>query len=239
MITREGVKEIECLQIIIGKRYLEPSEASIKAMAKSMSSPSGQLTPIIVNHVTRSSYQLIAGATRLRAAIDILDWRRIRAEIIQGDPLDYQIVELAENLDRRDLTGKQRKDMRVLRTQLERELMAKVEPAKGGRGKKGGFREAARQADMSVTTAHRRHKEAQEKKAEQFLASPAITAPIALANNPAPVLRSATEQIAMKSCSFKITRVDYEALVARAAARQLTLTEFVRHVIREFLRANA
>jgi ParB-like chromosome segregation protein Spo0J len=236
MITREGVKEIECLQIIIGKRYLEPSEASIKAMAKSMSSPSGQLTPIIVNHVTRNSYQLVAGATRLRAAIDILDWRRIRAEIVQGDPLDYQIMELAENLDRRGLTGKQRKDMRIRRIQLERELLGKVELSKGGRGHKGGVRDAARQADIPRTTAQRRHKEVAQ--VGQFLTSPATPAPIALADNPAPAFKSATEQIALKKTSLLITVADYEALKARAAAQNQTLSELVRHVIREFLKGN-
>ena len=67
-------------------------------------------------------------------------------------------MELTENIERQDLTTRQRSAMRARRGELLRELMALAPPSNGGRGKTGGLRQAARAAEMPETTARREAK---------------------------------------------------------------------------------
>jgi hypothetical protein len=228
-ITFERTRMINCLKISVGPRHLEPTPENIKKMAESLSLPQGQLTPIVVTAVTKNSYELVAGATRLRAAIDILHWKEIRAEIINGHPLDYKMFELTENLDRHDLTREQRRKMRERRTELECELLQNVEPAKGGRGRKGGLRDAARQAGMSHTTAQRRK--------EDKLAQNNENGPVSDQPEPAAAASKSTAsaRIAPRQLSFKMTLADYELLKASALARRKSMAELVRELVRDFI----
>jgi ParB-like nuclease domain len=118
----------------------------------------GQIAPIVARHVTTKSCRLVAGATRLEAA-KRLGWPRIQASIVVADnELEYRMAEIDENWERRDLTAEERSKMRRDRADLQRRLMALIKPAKGGRGRKGGIRAAAREAGISHVTALRRRK---------------------------------------------------------------------------------
>jgi hypothetical protein len=155
MIHLRKNKLINLASVAIGDRYLAPTESGIAAMTKSLETR-GQINPITVRLVTGSSYRLVAGATRFEAA-KRLGWKHIRADIVAvDDEREYKIIEIEENLERRDLTPEQRREMRAKVEEYQRELMKDVAPAKGGRGQKGGLREAARQAGINETTARRR-----------------------------------------------------------------------------------
>lgn len=139
------------------ERHLKPTQAAIEGMMKSLQEY-GQIHPISVYQIVRGQYRLIAGATRFRAA-SALKWEFISATIWSGSAVEYKIHELAENVDRRELTGAQRRDMKARLKELQRERLAAVAPAEGGRGKKGGVSEEARQMGVSRTTARRRQDE--------------------------------------------------------------------------------
>ena len=231
MIKHEGTREINCLSISVGERFMAPTPEQIKAMAASMAQPQGQVTPIIVTNVTRMTYRLVAGATRLRAAIDILRWKKIRVEVIYGDELDYKVIELTENLDRRDLTAKQRKDMRKRRVELQRELLARVKLAKGGRGNKGGLREAARAAGMPETTA-RKLRQNIEGRAVYAVPEQALAASVpATSTQP----RSVAGEFAKKQVSVKFSILEYGMLSATADARRIAMAELIRQIVHDFL----
>jgi hypothetical protein len=156
-------------------RHLPPTKEAIEAMKESLTAH-GQILPIGVYPVARNSYRLIVGATRFRAASE-LGWENIRASIWIGTTLEFQLYELVENVNRRELTGKQRREMRAKIKDLQRQRLANVEPSKGGRGHRGGVSEAARQAGVSETTARRRRTETQtETKPRQNTTSGEVSA---------------------------------------------------------------
>src|SRR5262245_42557797 len=94
------VKEVKVADLAVGDRFIEPTEAEIEAMMKSLKR-FGQLSPIVVAPITMSTYRVVAGATRLKAASK-LNWDRVRVHVMSGSPAQCRIVELFENLDRRD-----------------------------------------------------------------------------------------------------------------------------------------
>jgi ParB/RepB/Spo0J family partition protein len=146
-------------------RHLQPTRDAIDEMKKSLAAV-GQINPIAVHHVTNKTYRLFAGATRFRAACE-LGWTHIRASVFSGSPSDYELYELMENVDRRELSREKRKEMKQRIRELQREQMAAVKSAKGGRGKKGGVSQAARDAGMTRRTAQRRQKPAQNPESAQ------------------------------------------------------------------------
>lgn len=228
MIKREDTRLINCLNVIVGPRFFETTPEKIKTMAASMNLPQGQLTPIIVYPVTSKSYQLVAGLTRLRAAIDILRWQKIRAEVIYADdPRHYKVIELTENIDRRDLTRDQRRTMRQHRKELQRQIMESVEPAKAGRGKKGGIREAAREAGISKSTAHRRQHETD--KLSQNPSSGTIS------DQPT---STAAQQSGKKPLSTHYSPAEYNAIKAYADQHKLPMGNVVREAVRQYLSAH-
>ena len=164
-------KEIDTRIVNVGNVYildrvLMPTKARIEAMVKSLSGPLGQLQPVLVTKHLHSAWKVVAGATRLLAAKE-LGWKQIKATIISADnDIEYQLIEIAENLDRHDLSKAERARLKNKNGELraerleefERELAEKEGPAvkaKGGRGKKGGEADAARKAGVSRTTARR------------------------------------------------------------------------------------
>lgn len=149
--TIEATKEIAVSSISFSERFYEPAQKQIDQMAESLNSI-GQLTPIMVHPVERNGYRIVVGGTRLRAALK-LHWTKIRADIICGHAIDYKIIELTENAARRNLTAQQRKETKAELKRLLREKLATVEASKGGRGNKGGIREAARQMGVPLATA--------------------------------------------------------------------------------------
>jgi ParB family chromosome partitioning protein len=152
-----GTRDVAIGNIQIAERILPPSQSRIDAMAQSLAK-TGQLQPILINN----AWRIVAGVTRLLAAKQ-LGWSAIRATIISADSeIEYQLIEIAENLDRHDLSDGERaqlkaKDKELREQQLQdlREELDKQPPvkAKGGRGKKGGLREAARKAGVPESTA--------------------------------------------------------------------------------------
>lgn len=157
-------KDIKCLSIAVKDRYLQPTDKNIKNLMKSLTDV-GQLQPISVSPITMNSYRLIAGATRLEAALN-LGWKTIRAQICYCDhPNEFKIAELAENLDRKDLSGAQRVAMRKKREEYQREMVEAAKKvvapsSKGGRGKKGGERAATEQAGVPRSTYKDRERKA-------------------------------------------------------------------------------
>jgi ParB-like chromosome segregation protein Spo0J len=222
----DAIKYINCIDITIGDRQLQPTERAIEKMAASLALPQGQLNAIAVYYVAPGMYRLISGATRLRAARK-LGWKEIRAEIFIGHPLDYKIMELTENMDREGLAPSQKRAMREKRAEYQRELMASVEPTKLGRGKKGGIREAARQAGISERTARRRQDETKVRHNTQNAALsdavlPAIPHPVKdLERSPQSVLWTLAER--------RMVRED-------ATRRGMSFSDVVREIVREHYR---
>jgi hypothetical protein len=152
MIMKFGsVKLINPLDVAVGNRIVPPTPQNITLMAQSFEKH-GQLAPIAVMPVTLRTYRVIAGATRLEAAIK-LGWKVIRAEVMTGTELQFEAHEILENLDRSDLTKEQRKMLRERKREIERKMFEHVDKAKGGRGKQGGMRAVARQAGIPQSTA--------------------------------------------------------------------------------------
>jgi hypothetical protein len=154
--------DVNLTSLIIRDRYMPPNETAIKRMMADLKI-NGQIAPILVRLVTGSDRRsainrLVVGACRFEAA-KRLGWKTLRAEFITADhELDYAITELAENLIRRDLTRQQKREMKAKMIAYQKQIMTDIEPAKGGRGNKGGVSEAARNAGVPRTTARRRRK---------------------------------------------------------------------------------
>jgi len=115
-------------------------------------------------------FDLIVGGQRLEAARR-LGWTVIPANIVNWEPDRRRMWEIIENLHRAELTELERADqfaelteLRVRRAQKDQILdeadkLSGVETvSKGGRGKKGGIRAAARKAGITKDDAHRRMK---------------------------------------------------------------------------------
>ena len=146
-------------------RIIYPSQTRIDTMAKSLSGPMGQINAVLITKHLHSAWKVVAGATRVLAG-EQLKWKQIEATIIGADnDFEYQLIEVAENLHRHDLSETERVKLK----KVEGELFAKRRAffnklleenpelpkakAKGGRGHKGGVRNAARQAGVAETTA--------------------------------------------------------------------------------------
>jgi len=161
-IRTKETKEIDALSVHIGERRLHPTQDDVAKMMKSIEA-FGQIHPIRVYPITSKTYQLISGATRLQAFIKLGE-KKILATVCVGDSsLDYEIEERVENVERRGLSVDQRRELRAEIKELQKQALVKVidaEPAKGGRGKKGGLANAAREAGIPLTTAQRRATEA-------------------------------------------------------------------------------
>jgi ParB/RepB/Spo0J family partition protein len=148
-------KYINTLSVHVAERYLSPTDNQITELKKDIEEK-GQRVPILVHRILRNTYRLVAGATRLQAMVQLGE-KKIYATICHADSdTEYQIAELDENVMRRDLTAEQRSEMKAKMRELQKQAMANVEPAKGGRGKKGGISEAARAAGIPRQTAQRR-----------------------------------------------------------------------------------
>ena len=115
-------------------------------------------------------FVLITGGQRLEAARR-LGWTVIPANIVDWEPDRRRMWEIIENLHRAELTELERADQFAELTELrerraqkdqildEADKLSRVETvSKGGRGKKGGIREAARKAGITKDDAHRRMK---------------------------------------------------------------------------------
>src|SRR5262245_53731833 len=108
----EGTKLIRVLNTACSDkdRHLPPTRAPTDELKASLTAH-GQISPIAVFPVSRGTYRVIVGATRFRAASE-MNWKTIRAEVWIGSAAELELHELAENLDRRELTDGQRHKMK-------------------------------------------------------------------------------------------------------------------------------
>jgi ParB-like chromosome segregation protein Spo0J len=171
--TKQQSRMIPLNQVAIDrKRWHVATDEEVAELARSMAGPSEQINPIQVSRYCADGYKVIAGATRVKAARK-LGWDTIEA-IILNPPTrhDPEIIEIEENLashrptkDEARAMRERLKDLQALRLQayLKRHDdpnadiadIADTETAKpkGGRGKKGGLRQAARELGIPETTA--------------------------------------------------------------------------------------
>jgi len=97
------------LPIPLGQIYTSPHQmrrhfdpGALRALAKSMQEE-GLIQPIVVRQIG-SSYELIAGERRLRAA-EMLGWETIESRILEVSDEDAAVKGLIENLQRADLNS--------------------------------------------------------------------------------------------------------------------------------------
>ncbi len=165
----DAVQEIQiiCLadiEVLPNRRALD--EEPLAQLVASMSTL-GLQTPITLNRDPETGrFVLVAGAYRLEAARR-LGWLSIGATVVEWTPERQRMGEIAENLHRAELTTLERSEqiaewIRLLgqaQTGEDSGWTGKVAPSetvsKGGRGKKGGVREAARGIGVDRNDAHR------------------------------------------------------------------------------------
>lgn len=93
--------------IFVGDRLRTINPLKVEARAASMAEH-GQITPISIRRTPAKNkgatpFSLIAGEYRLAAAT-LLGWAEIDAVIVKADSTDAQMIEIAENLHRDELT---------------------------------------------------------------------------------------------------------------------------------------
>lgn len=154
------VKQIPTQAIDVGDRQYPPTQKQVEQLARLLAADGQQLSPILVRPVTADTYKVVCGATRLKAARH-LGWTHVKAQEVAGPLVDCQIAELADDFGSKGLNRKQRAEIgRKLRELRQQRAAAagEVEKAKGGRGKRGGVAEAARQAGVAESTARKEAK---------------------------------------------------------------------------------
>jgi hypothetical protein len=155
-LARESARELPVMALETKGRFIQPSEQEINEMAKSLEAE-GQLCPIAVRRITSKEFQVVFGATRVFAARQ-LGLPKLRAEIVSGTDDDYLAAELTECLGKKISAAQRRtikQRLRELRRNRLNNALQSTPASKGGRGKKGGCRGAARAAGVASTTAHR------------------------------------------------------------------------------------
>jgi hypothetical protein len=202
---------VNLTSLIVRDRYLPPTETAIKEMMRSLTER-GQIAPILVRGVTINGFRLIAGATRFEAA-KRLGWKHLRADLVTvDDEVEYSIIEITENYARHDLTDEQRRAMKAKLVEYQSRLLNNVEPAKGGRGRKGGISEAARKAGIPESTARLRQKRRNNTKSCEVSAD-ADTAPTAAAIT-TPAKADGESKLALRKISLDLTIGELDRLDA-------------------------
>ncbi|HMF48268.1 MAG TPA: ParB N-terminal domain-containing protein [Candidatus Saccharimonadales bacterium] len=209
---------------VLDDRIMHPTQKRIDAMARSLSGPMGQISSVLIAKHLYSSWKVVAGATRVLAA-DQLGWKQIEATIIGADnDFEYGLIEVAENLHRHDLSENERAKLKKVEGELFAKRRAFFEkllaenpdlmtgkPAKGGRGNKGGVRDAARKAGVPRRTARRA-----VDKAGQTETRPTLPTPEPAELSVAPVEQPVTSDHIghFTDAEIKITRAEWEALMS-------------------------
>lgn len=128
-------------------------EAKVARIAESMQSD-GLLHPISVR-MDGDSFRLIAGAYRLEAATHVLKWETIPATICDADDDQARMMELAENVQRVELSTDERDAF--IREYAERVKAGQADPVsdKGGRGRIGICTQVAKALGLHKKTVQR------------------------------------------------------------------------------------
>jgi ParB-like chromosome segregation protein Spo0J len=141
--------------IDVGKRLRPVNEVAVAALAESMQRL-GQLQPISVYNPDGGTLLLVAGLHRLEAG-KRLGWEEIDAVFTNGNEIDRQLQEIAENLHRAELTVLERSEQITRWVEL---TAAKArqgdEPLPGGKQPtEKGQAKAARELGISEPDARR------------------------------------------------------------------------------------
>jgi ParB-like chromosome segregation protein Spo0J len=157
--------------IYIGQRLREPDIARVSEIAKSISEI-GLLNPPAVRFVEKMTIDgieehnvpvLIVGHHRL-LALKKLGKESVECDVYKVDPLRAELMEIAENLHRAELTVLERAKQVARWIELtessrasdQQDKPAQVAPvSKGGRGKESGINSAARELGIERTAAQR------------------------------------------------------------------------------------
>lgn len=150
--------------IEVHNRLRDIDADAVGAIASSMEKI-GLRTPISVRYfperpeqfpgTTDDALVLMTGAHRLEAAKK-LGWEKIECFVYyEGDEIDAQLWEIAENLHRAELTALERDEQVALWVKLNADKLAQIAPVSGGRGNEGGVRAAARELGIERTDASR------------------------------------------------------------------------------------
>jgi hypothetical protein len=142
----------------VGKRLRPVNEFAVAALAESMHRL-GQLQPISVYNPDDGTLLLVAGLHRLEAG-KRLGWEEIDAVFVNGNEIDRELQEIAENLHRAELTALER-DMQVARwveltAAKQSEPIISSQPATKKRGRpESGVNAASRELGITKDDAHR------------------------------------------------------------------------------------
>lgn len=101
----EFIEQFNVGDVQIGDRHRQVLPDKVKMLADSMSKI-GLISPIFIRK-DNTKVTLVAGAHRLTAA-NILGWKKIDCIVLDCDEVDAEILEIAENLHRVELTKEQR-----------------------------------------------------------------------------------------------------------------------------------
>ena len=139
----------------IGERLRPLNDATVERLVESMARL-GQLQPITVYSPDNHRVVLIAGHHRLEAARR-LEWDEIDCVFVDGDEIDRQLREVAENLHRAELTALERDEHIARWVELSAAKVRQVdEPLKGGhQPNEKGQAKAARELGISEPDARR------------------------------------------------------------------------------------
>jgi hypothetical protein len=109
----------------------------------------GQTSAILVVHGDDESFRVVSGAHRVAAAKE-LGWGQIDAIVLDCDERGQRLIEIAENLHRRDLSVLQRAELQNEWIGLiRREAVQNARPSGGRQPKERGLGKAARALGVS------------------------------------------------------------------------------------------
>lgn len=140
--------------IDIGARHRAVNVDKVAELAESMAKV-GLLQPITVNSPDTETINLVAGRHRLEAARK-LGWEDIDAIFLEGDEVDCEMAEIAENLHRSELTVLERGEQigRWVALAKQKEVLSQVGTKLEGRPESGN-RKAARELNLPKNAVHR------------------------------------------------------------------------------------
>lgn len=156
------IERVPVDSVAVAPRHRAADPAKVKQIAESMKLH-GQLQPITVHQPDEYSCELIAGLHRLEAARS-LGWENVEAVFIEADSINREMIEIAENLHRCDLSVEERN--RQIRRYAELKEQRRASgistqdaakmPEQRGRGRpRGVIAEVAREVGLSEDTVRR------------------------------------------------------------------------------------
>lgn len=168
---------VDPISLRVGQRFRAADPAKVATLAESMRQH-GLLQPITVRMIGDTEAELVAGLHRLEAARQ-LEWEWIDAVFVDADDIQAELIEIAENLHRCDLTKEERdRQIRRYAELLEARQVVQDEPPvsapllsdgrrSGPQHQKGIASQIATETGLSKSTVKRVLQEAPERKAQR------------------------------------------------------------------------